>query len=596
MRLATITNWAYGVTVALTLASGATMLIASNAQEEERIAVAQRYMLDRATDTIEQDGLALSDLARKFVVNGNAADLLIFERATRELQSLEARVAKVRDAGASDDELHALRDGLRWVDALRAQQARALAAKKAGDRAAAIDILFSAEYEREIDRSRAAIERFQYRLDQRTAAELRDAEHSARTWRQASEIMLAITGLLFLAVLYFIYRRRVLHPVVKLSDVVARLAAQDYGVEPPRYEQIDEIGDMADALRVFRETGIERLRLEKERDADRRIRDLLSRMTQRMQSCDRTADLVRVVAHFVPEIAPDMRGGLYLFDADRGVMALGCAWQGELASAAEFSPVACWGLRRNAPHSATGSNFDVPCAHLKALADSQCLPLNGQNGLLGLLYLERTEAAMPSLGEQYIHMLAENITLALDNLRLREALHQQAMLDPLTALPNRRQLDDVVARELAMSERDNTALCCAMIDIDHFKRFNDDHGHDAGDAVLRAVGASLARSVREGTLVFRFGGEEFLILFTGMTIDTAKRRADDIRGEIESLAVTHDGRDLGRISVSIGLAAAPLHCPWSKLVQTADAALLRAKQAGRNQVVVAALRKAEHAA
>jgi hypothetical protein len=103
--------------------------------------------------------------------------------------------------------------------------------------------------------------------------------------------------------------------------VVNRLAAQDYAAEPPDYDQIDEIGDMAQALRVLRENGLERQRLERERDEDRVMRDLLSRMTQRMQGCDTTHDLTGVVERFVPEIAPGLAGRFYLLDECRGAMA-----------------------------------------------------------------------------------------------------------------------------------------------------------------------------------------------------------------------------------------------------------------------------------
>ena len=96
-------------------------------------------------------------------------------------------------------------------------------------------------------------------------------------------MMVGLTALLFLFVLGFILKRRVLRPVVRLSDVVHRLASQDYAVETPNFNQIDEIGDMAQAIRIFRENGLARQRLEKERDADWAIRELLARMTQRLQ-------------------------------------------------------------------------------------------------------------------------------------------------------------------------------------------------------------------------------------------------------------------------------------------------------------------------
>ncbi len=599
MRLVTITNWAYGATVVLTLTSGTTMLLASSAQQQERAAVGQRYALDRATATIEDDVLALSELARQYAINGDASDLLAYERVRRELGTVEARTRGIRDAGAGADELHSLHEALGWADALQVQQKQAISERRRGDALAASRILFAPEYERELDRSRAAVERFQYRLDERTGDNLRAAEKISRAWRSTSEVMLAVTGLLFLCVLYFVFRRRVLHPVVKLSDVIGRLAAQDYDAEPPQYDQIDEIGDMAQALRVFRENGIERQRLERERDADRTVRDLLSRMTQRMQGCDTVAELMDVVRRFAPEVAPELAGRLYLFDANRNMLVEGCSWLTPLHSAVEFSPLACWGLRRGAAHRPSGIGFDVPCGHLlgdDAPSESLCLPLLGQHGTLGMLYLERLiHVSAAPLNEAYLQLLGENVGLALDNLRLREALRSLAMMDPLTSLPNRRQLQEVLASELAKAERTSTVIFCAMIDVDHFKRFNDEHGHDAGDAVLRAVGQVLRETVRDVQLVFRYGGEEFLMLLPDMTEELAATRAEDIRSRIAGLRLQHEGRDLGPITVSVGLACAPGHTDWHNLVQAADAALLRAKRAGRNQVITAVARNiAQH--
>jgi diguanylate cyclase (GGDEF)-like protein len=599
MRLATITNWAYGATVVLTLASGTTMLLASSAQETERASVSRRYLLDQATATIEDDVLILSELARQYAINGDTSDITAYQRERSALGAVESRTRHIRDAGARGDELRSLHEALAWADALQEQQGQAIAARRRGDADAAIRVLFAPEYERELDRSRAAVERFQYRLDQRTADDLRGAEKISRLWRTASEAMLAVTGLLFLCVLYFIFRRRVLHPVVKLSDVIGRLAAQDYEAEPPQYDQVDEIGDMAQALRIFRENGIERQRLERERDVDRAVRDLLSRMTQRMQGCDTIAGLQEVVRRFAPEVAPQLAGRLYLLEAKRQMLVEGCSWSEPVHSAAEFSPLACWGLRRGAPHRPSGASFDVYCDHLNTAdtPDSLCLPLAGQHGTLGLLYFERrATSAAAELNDAYLEMLAENVGLALDNLRLRDALRLLAMTDPLTTLPNRRQLDEVLVRELAEAQCSGNTVSCAMIDIDHFKRFNDEHGHDAGDAVLRAVGQTLKEAVRDTNLVFRYGGEEFLMLLPGMQEHAAATRAEEIRARISSLRVQHEGRDLGPITASVGLACAPQHTEWQALVQTADAALLRAKQAGRNRVLTASARKNRSAA
>lgn len=546
--------------------------------------------------------MLLSGLARQFTVKGEPSDLIAYRREAAALKAVEERTRRIRDAGAAQTELDNLHEALRWADALQGQQVEAIAAKERGDDETAIRIVFSPEYERELNRSMTAVQRFQEELDRRSEGVVRAAIERSALWRFTSEVMLAITALLFLFVLYFIFRKRVLHPVVKLSDIVARLATQDFAAEPPSFGHIDEIGDMAQALRVFRENGIERQRLERERDVDRTMRELLSRMTQRMQGCDDVADLTRVIQRFVPEVAPHLAGRLYLVDQERGAVVEAGSWLAPQNSRSEFSPLSCWALRRGTAHCATGEHIDVPCEHLldggPAAPGSICLPLTGQNGLLGLLYLERRPEAHGAqhagetgvaLSNMYVTLLAENVGLALDNLRLRDALRALARVDPLTQLANRRELDRELERQLGDAERAGAVVSCAMVDIDHFKRFNDEHGHDAGDAVLREVAAVLKRSVREEGALFRYGGEEFLILLTGVDAASAFVRAEQIRLAIAELSLRFEGRSIGPVTASVGVATAPLHCDWQKLVQTADAALLSAKRAGRDRVLTAAV-------
>lgn len=595
MRLATITNWAYGATVALTLMSGTTMLCASDAQERERTAEAQRYRLDQVTQNLALDMFALTGQARQYIITGDPTHLAVYKRTEQALASVENRIRHVHDAGASADELRALKEAVRWSDSLHDEQGEALAARQRGDDARAREILFGAEYERELDRVQAMVERFQYRLDQRTAAEVDAATRLAQLWKTVSEIVLGLTGILFVCVLYFVFKRRVLRPVVRLSDVVTRLAAQDYTVEAPDDGQIDEIGDMVQAIRLFRENALERQRLEMERDADRRMRDLLSRMTQRMQGCDSLLDLKEVIQRFVPEIVPGLAGRLYLLDEARNAVAEACNWLSPVHSRTEFSPIACWALRRGLPHRPAGKAVDVPCDHLAlgdaSLIDSICLPLTVQRETLGLLYFEPVNCDGAEIPEIYLHMLSENIGLALSNLRLRDALREMAMVDPLTGLANRRQLETALKVQLAEAERLNQPISCLMLDVDHFKQFNDQFGHDAGDTVLREVGKTLRQSTREQGLAFRYGGEEFLLLMPGIGHDHAAVRAEEILTRIGTLRVEHKGDELGPITASIGVATAPDQCTSQGIVRTADAALLRAKSYGRNRVEVAAARK-----
>jgi len=461
-----------------------------------------------------------------------------------------------------------------------------------GDADAARRILFGVEYERELDRAAMDVERFEYRLDQRTEGEVRAAAGIAKAWKAISETVIAITGLLFLCVLYFVFKRRVLRPVVKLSDVVNRLAAHDFAAEPPEYDQIDEIGDMAQALRVFRENGIERQRLEEERQADLNMRSLLSRMTQRMQGCETMPALEHVIETFMPQIAPGLAGRLYVLDESRNALVEVGAWSGPVHSREEFPPTCCWGVQRGDLHRPHGEAIDIPCTHLDVegiTLDTICLPLVAQRTSLGLLYLEpRQDLAEPlsQVAEIYLKMLAENISLALGNLRLRNALQDMAMADSLTGLANRRHLDSVLESRVTEAEAFNRPISCLMVDVDYFKRFNDTFGHEGGDAVLRAMGDVLKRSTRESGVAFRYGGEEFLLLMPELTSEQAYERAQEIQARIRTLRVSHGGRELLPLTASFGLATAPDHCSFGKLVETADAALYRAKATGRDKIVV----------
>lgn len=574
------------------------MLVASNVQDRERYAVAQRELLDQASSKSAAEVTALSSKAREYVITGELTALDIYRREAVGLRSVEERVRSIEDIGANQDEINSLADAMRVADLLQEEQQEAIKARQQGDVDRARSILFGIDYERQLDRVVADVERFQYRLDQRTDSEVAAAVGVSKLWKIFSETVLGITGLLFLCVLYFVFKRRVLRPVVKLSDVINRLAAQDYAVELPAYNDIDEIGDMAQSIRVFRENGLERQRLEEERSADLAQRSLLSRMTQRMQECETMHQLERVIESFVPKIAPSLAGRLYLFDEGKNLLVEAGSWLAPLHSLAEFSPMACWALQRGELHRPKGRDPDVTCDHLDgtgANINSICLPLIVQRTTLGLLYLEpRSDLSesSPDFPEPYLKMLSENVGLAVGNLRLRDTLRALAMADPVTGLANRRQLETVLDLRLMEANRTNQTISCIMLDVDHFKRFNDQFGHDAGDTVLRAVGDLLKQSARD-TDAFRYGGEEFLLLMPNVSIEHAAQRAEEVRLKISGLQIEYAGHELGAITASFGVASAPDHCPFGKLVRTADALLLRAKEAGRNRVVQPEPRQAE---
>ena len=183
-------------------------------------------------------------------------------------------------------------------------------------------------------------------------------------------------------------------------------------------------------------------------------------------------------------------------------------------------------------------------------------------------------------------VLAEQLSLALGNLRLQETLRSRSERDPLTDLYNRRHLELSAERELARATRHTHPLAFVMLDVDHFKMFNDTHGHDAGDAVLREVALVLKRHTRTEDIACRYGGEEFLMVLPGCPLEDAYQKSEAIREAIAQLRVTVGGTVLSRVTASLGIACYPQHGErMEELIRAADAALYKAKAAGRNQIV-----------
>ena len=152
-------------------------------------------------------------------------------------------------------------------------------------------------------------------------------------------------------------------------------------------------------------------------------------------------------------------------------------------------------------------------------------------------------------------MLAEQVSLALANLDLREQLRSQAIRDQLTGLYNRRFLEDALTRETGRAARSGEPVAVAILDVDHFKRINDTYGHEAGDAVLRELGQVPLKTIRKTDIVGRFGGEEFLMLLPGATVEVAQARALAVLEAVRAMEVViPNGAPLNHITASIGVA------------------------------------------
>jgi diguanylate cyclase (GGDEF)-like protein len=336
-----------------------------------------------------------------------------------------------------------------------------------------------------------------------------------------------------------------------------------------------------------------------ELEARGRIIDVLGKMAHRLQSCDTEEEFADVVRRFASQVLPQVPGVLYLLNNSRNMLRAAAEWNSPSHHRPDFRPPDCWALRRGHAHIVSGIDVEVVCHHVTESPDLnyRCFPMLAQGETLGLLYIEepppadaeRLAAARAAIADHWrIEIMVENIALALGNHRLREALRIQSIRDPLTGLFNRRYLEETLEIEFARASRAKTSLSIMMIDVDHFKRFNDNFGHDAGDAVLKTVAQALSSGMRRGDITCRYGGEEFTIFAPGAVLEDGERRADVLRQTVAGMSLVHNGRPLGSITCSFGVAAFPLHgATPAEVLQAADEALYRAKKAGRNRVEIA---------
>jgi diguanylate cyclase (GGDEF)-like protein len=151
-------------------------------------------------------------------------------------------------------------------------------------------------------------------------------------------------------------------------------------------------------------------------------------------------------------------------------------------------------------------------------------------------------------------------------------------------------MEETLEREILRAARTNENVGVIMLDIDHFKEFNDTFGHQAGDVLLQSLGRFFLSHVRGDDVPCRYGGEEFLLLLPGSSVNETHQRAEEMREKVQHMNVDFQGQALGKITLSLGVSAFPEHgVSPDILIQTADQALYRAKSEGRNRVVVAGM-------
>jgi diguanylate cyclase (GGDEF)-like protein/PAS domain S-box-containing protein len=318
---------------------------------------------------------------------------------------------------------------------------------------------------------------------------------------------------------------------------------------------------------------------------------LLANMGQLLQTCTNINEAFSIILGFAPRMFPNLRGAVILLNASRSMLEVVGRWADCHLDAAVLEPNSCWALRTGHSYLVNSDEAGVHCAHATGVTSSYlCIPIQAHGEALGIIHFQAAKNGhrISELEASLAATFAEQTGLSIANIRLREALRSQSIRDSLTGLFNRRYLEETLDREVHRAARTKQSLGVIMIDLDHFKRFNDDFGHDAGDVVLHEIGKFFSRHTRADDIACRYGGEELVLILPNADVEATRIRAEQLRVDAKDLTLMQRGKPLGVVTLSAGVAAFPLHGSSPRqLMAAADAALYQAQKKGRDCVVVA---------
>ena len=327
---------------------------------------------------------------------------------------------------------------------------------------------------------------------------------------------------------------------------------------------------------------------------------LINQLNSYLQVCRALPETYPVISHYADQIFPNWSGSLYLFDENKSLVEAMASWGNvSVRSVDIIAADDCWALRQGKEHIALDIDNRLSCNHVHDdIGSYTCVPIIAQGEMLGMLHMEYSSDTVTfetteekqryfDSRQRLMKIAADNLALSLVSLNLREALKYQSIRDPLTSLFNRRYMEECLQMEISKSARTGGGLGVIMSDIDHFKKFNDTYGHDAGDLVLVEFAKLLTKSFRDSDIICRFGGEEFIIIMPAASQKLVLERANKMCNKVREFEIFYDNKLLPNVTSSFGVAYLSDDFEHaSQIVKYADTALYKAKHAGRDQVML----------
>jgi diguanylate cyclase (GGDEF)-like protein len=575
-------------------------IVAAAAQRVNELETQNRAVV-RATTNVLDDLQDAETGQRGYLLTNDPSYLAPYESARKRVTGdVTSMVAATTSPGAANlvrQLVPVVRDKLSELE-------RTVALQRAGRHATAVAIALTGVGKSEMEQARGLIAAINV-----GEARLRDERQATLSALQGRTLwLLAIGGSLLAAFVLGVtwysvgrLRRSIAWLRLRVADMSEQRAPARDG-----FGDFDELGPIANEFdelvnRLYHErerrTSTEEALLAKndelaERQAAEQRRadtlDTVRKLSYRLSGCVTEAEFNAVIERMLPAAVDDAPGALFVFDQTRLFLTRVTQWGDPDDGADAFPPNDCWALRRGRAHYVRNASFDITCPHVHGtVAAYSCTPLSAQGETIGLLHLE-TRPGAGGRDEDELLVLAEMLAITLANVRLRESLQSASLRDPLTGLFNRRYLHEAWDLESARAAREGRPIALLMIDIDHFKNFNDTYGHDAGDRVLKLVADVFEQGTRAGDVVCRFGGEEFIIILIDANDENALMRAEALRLAVKATPLPLGTQRLGSITISIGIATFPLAGrTFDEVQKAADVALYAAKDGGRDRVEIA---------